>query len=88
MPHFIVEREVGAITTDQVNAAAASSRDAGADMQGFVWVKSYVSQADGKIYCEVQAPDAETVREHSRRAGLPITRVSEVSLEICPTMFT
>lgn len=50
-------------------------------------LKSYISEADGKIYCEYEAPNAEALWEHARRAGLPIDRVSEIGLEISPDMF-
>jgi hypothetical protein len=56
-------------------------------MPGVVWIRSYVSDAEGKIYCEYDAPDQEAVREHARRAGLPADRISEVALEISPAMF-
>lgn len=52
-----------------------------------VWIKSYISEAEGKIYCEYDAPNPQAVIEHARRAGLPADRVSEVSLEINPDMF-
>jgi hypothetical protein len=51
------------------------------------WIRSYVSDAEGKIYCEYDAPSIEAIREHARRAGLPADRISEVSLEINPTMY-
>jgi hypothetical protein len=56
-------------------------------MSGVRWIRSYVSAAEGKIYCEYDAPDPEAVREHARRAGLPVDRISEVWLEISPAMF-
>ena len=49
--------------------------------------RSFVSEAEGKIYCEYDAPSADLIREASRRAGLPIDRISEVSIEISPDMF-
>jgi hypothetical protein len=51
------------------------------------WIRSYVSEVDGKIYCEYDAPSAEAIREHARRAGLPVDSVSEIALEINPAMF-
>jgi hypothetical protein len=51
------------------------------------WIRSYVSDVDGKIYCEYDAPSAEAIREHARRAGLPVDRVSEIALEINQAMF-
>jgi hypothetical protein len=52
-----------------------------------VWIRSYVSDAEGKIYCEYDAPDPAAIREHARRAGLPVDSIMEVSLEIDPAMF-
>ncbi len=56
-------------------------------MPGVVWIRSYVSDTDGKIYCEYDAPDEESIREHALRAGLPVDRISEIALEISPAMF-
>lgn len=87
MPRYIIEREVGKLTADELRTAGLRSNSVLAAMSGVVWIKSYVSDAEGKIYCEYEAPDAEAVLEHARRAGLPANRISEVSLEISPAMF-
>jgi hypothetical protein len=36
-----------------------------------VWIRSYISVAEGKIYCEYEAPNPEAIREHARKAGFP-----------------
>jgi hypothetical protein len=87
MPHYIIEREVGRLTPDELRTAGLRSNSVLAGMSGVVWIKSYVSDAEGKIYCEYEAPSAEAVLEHARRAGLPANRISEVTLEISPAMF-
>jgi hypothetical protein len=87
MPRFIIERNVGQLTREQLEAAGRKSNEVVAGMPGVVWIRSYVSDVDGKIYCEYDAPDAESIREHARRAGLPADRITEISLEISPTMF-
>ena len=87
MPHYIIERNVGKLTSDQLQAAGRSSNQVLADMPEVVWVKSYVSDAEGKIYCEYIAPNPEAVLEHARRSGIPADRISEVSLQINPAMF-
>lgn len=87
MPRFIIERNVGTLTREQLDAAGRKSVEVLDGMSGVVWIRSYVSDADGKIYCEYDAPDAEAVREHARRAGLPADRIVEVALEISPAMF-
>jgi hypothetical protein len=87
MPRYIIEREVGSITREQLDAAGRTSNQVLSEMDGVVWIRSYVSDAEGKIYCEYDAPDREAVVEHARRAGLPANRISEIALEINPAMF-
>jgi hypothetical protein len=87
MPRYIIERDVGTLAREDLDAAGRKSNEVIAGMQGVVWIRSYVSDAEGKIYCEYDAPDEESIREHARRAGLPVDRISEVALEISPAMF-
>ena len=87
MPRYIIERSVPGITADALNAAAHRSIAALAEMPDVKWIRSYVSDAEGKIYCEYDAPDVEAIMEHARRTGIPVDAVSEVSLEISPAMF-
>ncbi len=87
MPRYIIERNVPGMSREQLDAAARRSNEAIANMPGVIWIRSYVSDTEGKIYCEYDAPDAEANLEHARRAGLPVDRISEVALEISPEMF-
>lgn len=87
MPRYIIERTVGKLSQDELRTAGLKSNAVLGDMPDVVWIKSYVSDAEGKIYCEYDAPNAEAVLEHARRAGLPADRVSEVTMEISPAMF-
>ncbi len=87
MPRYIIERNVGSLTKEELDAAARKSNEVIASMPGVVWIKSYVSATEGKIYCEYDAPNPEAIREHASRAGLPADRISEVALEISPDMF-
>ena len=87
MPRYIIERTVGRLTREQLDAAGRKSNEVLDAMSGVVWIRSYVSDTEGKIYCEYDAPSVEAVLEHARRAGLPADRVSEVALEIEPGMF-
>jgi hypothetical protein len=87
MPRYIIERNVPGMTREQLDAAGRRSNEAIASMPGVIWIRSYVSDTEGKIYCEYDAPNAEAILEHARRAGLPVDRISEVALEISPEMF-
>lgn len=87
MPRYLIERSVGRLTPEQIDAGSRRSIEVLASMPGVVWIRSYISEVDGKIYCEYEAPSAEAVREHARLAGLPVDRIVEVALEISPAMF-
>jgi hypothetical protein len=87
MPRYIIERSVPALSRDELQAASRRSIAALGEMPQVRWIRSYVSDVEGKIYCEYDAPSPEAIREHARRAGLPVDRISEVALEISPAMF-
>ena len=87
MPRYIIERNVGSLTRADLDAAGRRSNEVIDGMPGVVWIRSYVSDVEGKIYCEYDAPSVESLLEHARRAGLPADRVSEIALEINPAMF-
>jgi hypothetical protein len=87
MPRYLIERTVGRLTPEQIDAGSRRSMAVVAEMPGVVWIRSYVSDVDGKIYCEYEAPNEAAVLEHARRAGLPVDRITEIALEISPAMF-
>lgn len=87
MPRYIIEREIGEIDLDELAEVGKKSNEVIDEMQGIVWVRSYISEAEGKIYCEYDAPNPEVLREHARRAGLPATKISEIAMEVDPSMF-
>ena len=87
MPRYIIERFVPGLTREELAAGGRRSVAALAGLPEVRWIRSYVSDAEGKIYCEYDAPSIEAIREHARRAGLPADRIAEVSLEINPTMY-
>jgi hypothetical protein len=87
VPRYIIERSIAGMTREELFDGGRSSAGVLADMPSVRWIRSYVSEVEGKMYCEYDAPSVEAIREHARRAGLPADRISEVSLEINPTMF-
>jgi hypothetical protein len=87
VPRYIIERSWTPLTRDELDEAGKRSVAVVDEMPGVVWIRSYVSDIEGKIYCEYDAPDPEAIREHARRAGIPVDKISEVSLEISPLMF-
>ena len=87
MPRYIIERSVPGLTREALEAAGYRSNATLAGMPDVRWIRSYVSEAEGKIYCEYDAPSVEAIREHARRAGIPADRITEISIEVNPAMF-
>jgi len=87
MPRYLIERTVPPMSQEELQAVSKRSNQVISEMTGIVWIKSYISESEGKIFCEYDAPNEEAIREHARRAGLPVDKISEVSLEISPSMF-
>ena len=87
MPRYIIERTVGTITPEQLEAVGRKSIAVLDGMSNVRWIRSYISHAAGKIYCEYDAPSVDAILEHARLTGIPADKVSEVSLEVSPAMF-
>jgi hypothetical protein len=47
---------------------------------GVTWVHSYVSDDKRKTFCIYDGPDAESIRQAAERNGLPVDRVTPVSV--------
>lgn len=87
MPRYIIERNMKAESPEQLAEVGKLSAEVCDDMESVVWVRSYVSEAEGKVYCEYEAPDPAAIHEHAVRVGIPADRISEVAMEIDPSMF-
>ena len=87
MPRYIIEREMGELDMSALQDVGRKSNEVLDGLEGVVWIRSYISEAEGKIYCEYEAPDPEAVYEHARLTGLPVSRLSEVAMEVEPSMF-
>ncbi len=89
MARYIIERNVPPnMPRSDLEAAARRSKQALSEMRNITWIRSWISEAEGKIYCEYDAPNPEAIREHARRAELPADKISLVAMEIDPSMFT
>jgi len=86
MKRYVIERHipgVGRLGPAQYKELAATSNAAVAKLAGTVqWVQSYI--AADNTFCIYLAESDEHVREHSRLAGFPITKVSETVTVIDP----
>ena len=87
MPRYIIERNIGSFTEADIEAVSRRSIEVLEEMDGIVWIRSYASHSEGKVYCEYEAPSEEAVREHARRVGIPADKIAEIQLEVSPSMF-
>jgi hypothetical protein len=84
MDLYVIRRPSGWRTPEELQAAAARSKQVGdeempADIR---WIRSYVVQeADGGLgtLCIYEASSPEKIREHADRAGLPATDIFAVA---------
>jgi hypothetical protein len=86
MPQFIIEREVpgaGSLSEEQIRDLSLHSLQTLNEMGPKIqWLHSYVTE--DKVYCVYLAPDEQTIREHSRKSGIPANRISAVRRLIDP----
>lgn len=86
MKRYVIERHipgVGSLSQTQLKGLAATSNGAVARLSGTVqWVQSYI--AADNTFCIYLAESEDRLREHSRLAGFPITRVNETVTVIDP----
>ena len=87
MPQFVIEREmpgVDKLGPDDIRMASQTSCNALGELGPQIqWVHSYVT--DNKLYCVYRAPNEDMIREHARRGGFPVNKVSQVHWTIDPT---
>ena len=86
MKRYLIERHipgVGSLNRAQLKDLAATSNGAVAKLSGKVqWVQSHI--AADNTFCIYLAESDELLREHSRLAGFPITKINEVVTIIDP----
>jgi hypothetical protein len=87
MPRYVVERELGDISDDQLQDAAEASRRAREqDFPAIGWEHSHVVRTDAglKAFCVYEAPDTQMIRDHAASVGIPADRIHEIHTDIVP----
>jgi hypothetical protein len=83
VPRYVVERTfLGglAIPADEAGAEACRSVvDTNAAL-GVTWLHSYVTEDKEKTFCVYDGPDPASIREAAKRTGLPLDRITAVSV--------
>ena len=84
MKLYVIRRENGWTTPQELQAAAARSLQVGnEEMSNDIrWIRSYVvHEADGSLgtVCIYEASSPEKIREHAERADLPVDEIIAVA---------
>jgi uncharacterized protein DUF4242 len=81
---YVIRRPSGWRTPEQLQAAAARSKQVGDEEmpEDIRWIRSYVvHEVDGGLgtFCIYQASSEKKIREHAERAGIPATDIFPVA---------
>lgn len=83
MPRYLVERSFPQGLAIPINADGRKAMDGvigtNAD-QGVTWVHSYVNPDRTQTFCIYDAPAPEAIRAVAERNGLPVGRITQVSV--------
>lgn len=77
MPTFMDYHDNLKLPDEAIQQIAQDTKDAKSDEFGVRQVELF-HNADGKVYCLLDAPDAEAVRQHHAALGVPCGDVHEV----------
>jgi len=90
MKTYVIEREIpglGTWTPEQLKSASQTScsvlKELGPKIE---WLHSYCT--GNKMYCIYRAENAELVKEHAKKGGVPANSINEVTEIISPATAT
>ena len=87
MPRYIIERTLPKMSQEEMQQLARRSIEVADGIPGVVWIKSYISESEGKTYCEYEAPNPESLLEHARLLNISADKITCVEIEVHPGMF-
>ena len=87
MPRYIIERTLPTMSQEEMQQLARRSIQVAEGIPGVVWIKSYISESEGKTYCEYEAPNPESLLEHARLLNISADKITCVEMEVHPGMF-
>jgi hypothetical protein len=72
---IVVEQTFDPPLSDEEHGRIAKRLDSCLEMREARWMRSYLSSDRKRMICEFEAPDAQSVRDAYRNAGVPVDRV-------------
>lgn len=90
MPRFLIERNFGHVTPEQLDEGGSTSKRVAAEkFPEIVWEHSHaINTPEGlRTMCVYAAPDEQYVRDHAAAAGLPCDNVQVIAETVGPDNF-
>jgi hypothetical protein len=87
MARFMLERLVGDVTREQLDAIADHSQEIReARYPQITWEHSHIlrTPAGLKAMCVYESPDADSVKAHAAELGLPLESFYQVETDLSP----
>ncbi len=78
MPLYSINRSVGPISQEEIDASGFRAIVCAFQFEGLKWHHSYWNVESGYLNCIYEAVDPSQIEEHSRVARLPCDSVVEV----------
>jgi hypothetical protein len=85
MDRYVIERSLpgaGSLSDREIRDLSARYHRVAADLEGIVWVESFVG--DNKMFCVYEAERPSLIREHAARGGFPCDSMEPVRRTISP----
>lgn len=86
MPLYRVDRHMGPITVEDLDAAGFRSTSCVSLFVGLVWLRSYFDVGAGQMTCYYEAERPDDIWKHAEMAHVPCDAVSEVT-EYLPSAY-
>jgi hypothetical protein len=83
MPRYLIERNFPQGLSIPLNADGRKALDnviTNNSEQGVTWVQSFVNPDRTQTFCIYDAPTPESIRTVAERNGLPVGRITEVTV--------
>ncbi len=65
MARYVIERTLPKLSSEELQEIGKKVVEVAEKMTGVTWIKSSISESEGKSYCEFEAPNSEALQEHS-----------------------
>ena len=87
MPRYIVQRNLGQVTEQELEAAARKSKQVREkSFPDITWEHSHVvrTKTGMMTFCVYGGPSVDRIKEHARAAGLPADEVYDLVADVDP----